>query len=881
MKKVLRVALYTVLLFLLLTGIALAVGLYNPRAYEGLLNKLVYKKTGYQYSTQDLSIQLSPTKISIQGLELNNPEWSQDPKLLTVGNADVSVDLKQLLNKQLPYWQAEIHNAEVQLIEDNDGKLNWHTSVLANQPKPESEEPLNLKDVLSFSEVSIDQAKLRQQKPDVTEEIDISSLLLKRTSDASVKLQGAGIYKEQNVDIEGVVDIEGQNPAKQILQFAMQATGLGIDLQTNGAINPNNLDGTKVSLKAKSDNLAELEKFLETTFPAVTPIDVSLDLLSTKGNYEVSKINLQMGENLLSGDVLYDTSNSFVRANLFSEKINLGPFIPAEGAEKSSEATQENVKKDVGEPEIDWAWMNALNSEINLKVGEILANEHRLKDFASSLKLNEGVLNIDSLNARYQLENKENPEQSFITDLIKISGTLKPLAEKTQGKDVQLAVNITDGNASLALEGDANINGVEGDVLKINADATNLDSLSKFLQTDLSPYLPAKVNAQIETSANAINVQQITANSKDSDIAGNVEIDWSGDVVKAKGKVLSRLLDLSPLMAEPKEGQKKSSEDKNNQEKKEKVFSDEPIDWSWLEAYDVDFDLGIDKLIASDNVFNKVKTKIELGKGALNIKPFQAFFADGTINTVLTLNKAGDAAKFNTKLDAINLSLAALGATGDSVLEGGTTDVVADFNGQGKSLHHIMASLNGEMVAEVQKGIIKNDAFEIIGSDIILELLTMLNPFMKEDETTELECAAVKFTAEDGVLTSKNQMAVETTKMKIVGGGVIDMNTEELEIGFSPSAKKGVGVNVGSLVKFVRLGGTLSNPHPEADPVGILKSGAALGAAVSTGGLSLLVEGLFKRAANAGSACNQALSDTPEMDTETTATTPSTTDSPE
>ena len=154
--------------------------------------------------------------------------------------------------------------------------------------------------------------------------------------------------------------------------------------------------------------------------------------------------------------------------------------------------------------------------------------------------------------------------------------------------------------------------------------------------------------------------------------------------------------------------------------------------------------------------------------------------------------------------------------------------------------------------------------FEIIGSDIILELLTMLNPFMKEDKTTELQCAAVKFTAKDGVFTSKNQMAVETSKMKIVGGGVVDMNTEELEIGFSPSAKKGVGVNVGSLVKFVRLGGTLSNPHPEADPVGMLKSGAAIGAAISTGGLSLLVEGLFKRAANAGSACNQALKDQPE-----------------
>ena len=89
----------------------------------------------------------------------------------------------------------------------------------------------------------------------------------------------------------------------------------------------------------------------------------------------------------------------------------------------------------------------------------------------------------------------------------------------------------------------------------------------------------------------------------------------------------------------------------------------------------------------------------------------QAFFADGSIKSFLSLKKAGESAKLDTQLDAINLSLAALGATDGSVLEGGITDVVMNFSGQGKSLHQIMSSLNGEMVAEVQKGVITNDAF--------------------------------------------------------------------------------------------------------------------------------------------------------------------------
>ena len=506
------------------------------------------------------------------------------------------------------------------------------------------------------------------------------------------------------------------------------------------------------------------------------------------------------------------------------------------------------------EEEIDWAWMEELNSEISLEVGVILADEHRIKNLSAALKVKENMLEVENISARYQLQSVEHPEKSFASDLIKISGTAKPLANKTQGNDVNVDVSITENNSSLSLKGDVNINGIEGSALEVNADVSNLDSLANYLQSDFSPYLPANISANYSAAKNSINLENLKLKSKESDVSGDIKVNWSNEIVSVAGKLQSKLLDVSSIMIES--GDEKAQK---NQSKEGKIFNDEAIDWDWLDAYDANLDLVIGKLVAKENIFTKVKTKLEIGNGALSIKPLQAQFADGSINSVITLNKFSDGVKLNTQLDAINLGLAAVGVTRDSVLEGGTTDVVLGFSGQGKSLHQIMSSLDGEIVAEVQKGIIKNDAFEAIGTDIVLEMLTMLNPFMKEDETTELECAAVKFTAEDGVFTSKNQLAVETSKMKIVGGGIIDMGTEELEIGFSPSAKKGIGVNVGSLVKFVRLGGTLSNPHPEADPVGLLKSGAAIGAAVSTGGLSLLVEGLFKRATSTGSACNQAL----------------------
>ena len=854
MKRTLNIIFLIFLFVFLLTGIALAVGVYNPRAFEGMLNKFVYSKTGYQYSTKDIAIQLSPTKIIVHGLVLENPEWVENPRLLTVQDAEVSLNLKRFFNKNLPYWHATVSNAEVQW-QENDKGLNWSTSILADQQNSEVEKPLDLKNLLSFSEINLTQSKFHQQKNNIEETIDINTLKLQRTDENSVALNGVGVYQQQQVAIDGSLDIVGADPAEQNLEFALQAKGLGVNLQTNGSLNPSNLDGARVSMQASSKDLSEIEKFLETSFPAVAPVNVSLNFLASQGNYELSKIDLMLGDNHLTGDLLFNPRDSFIRVNLNSEQVDLRPFALAESKQETQDQIEQENKSSVDEEvEIDWSWVNRLNSEINLTIDEIVVDQRHLKDVNAQLKLVDGIFDINSIKARFELEDKENPERSFATDLLEISGRLQPLSEKTLGKDIQLALLIKDSAARFDLEGEANINGVSGNNLNVNAEATKLDALANYLQTDLSTYLPAKFSANVEMTEHGLALNKLLAKFKESDLTADIDVDWSTEIVKIEGTANSDLLDLTPFMAEPADGDDAKSEANN-----EKVFSDEAIDWSWLESFNVNAALSINKLVANKNIFNDFKTKINLGGGKLSVAPLQTFFAGGNIKSILQLNKIGESANLDLQLDALNLSLAELGATGENVLEGGITDVVLHLNGKGKSLHQIMSTLNGEIVAEVQKGVIKNDSFEMIGTDVVLELLSALNPFIKEDETTKLECAAVKFSAKDGVLTSKNQIAVETSKIKIVGGGVINLDTEELEIGFSPSAKKGIGVNVSSLVKFVRLGGTLSNPHPEADPVGFLKSGAAIGAAVSTGGLSLLVEGLFKRAANSGSACNQVI----------------------
>ena len=54
-----------------------------------------------------------------------------------------------------------------------------------------------------------------------------------------------------------------------------------------------------------------------------------------------------------------------------------------------------------------------------------------------------------------------------------------------------------------------------------------------------------------------------------------------------------------------------------------------------------------------------------------------------------------------------------------------------------------------------------------------------------------------------------------------------------------------VGINLGNLAELVRLQGTFANPRIGPDTKAALKAGLSAGAAVATGGISLLAQGLF------------------------------------
>jgi len=170
-----------------------------------------------------------------------------------------------------------------------------------------------------------------------------------------------------------------------------------------------------------------------------------------------------------------------------------------------------------------------------------------------------------------------------------------------------------------------------------------------------------------------------------------------------------------------------------------------------------------------------------------------------------------------------------------------------------------MAGLNGSILVKLDKGTLKGSKADMASSDIFMETYRKLNPSATGNEQTEIECGVVKFDIKDGIATTDKGIALATNKMNVIGSGEINLKTEALDIGVNPKAREGVGVSAAQLAELVRLKGTLANPEAGIDTKAAIMAGVSAGAAVATGGLSILAQGLFDKETADENPCDTAL----------------------
>jgi uncharacterized protein involved in outer membrane biogenesis len=413
---------------------------------------------------------------------------------------------------------------------------------------------------------------------------------------------------------------------------------------------------------------------------------------------------------------------------------------------------------------------------------------------------------------------------------------------------------------------------LEGAELTITAQGPNTDTLAAILERPL-PAGAIKFDGHVKTTKNAFHIDRMNAQLGRNNLSGDLKL-LRAEPPMLKGQVNSTFLDLAPLKKEVESEQ--TTDAKTNETTKTEVIEaedstptpqtkptllipDTPIK---VEAFD---QLNLDLKIRVDEVVNfwamgplyDLSASVLLKGRDLSVSDFEVRGErSGKLRGKLALRSTADLTHLDIDIKGKDVRLGLGAAPGQKVETYPPTEVEAKFNGAGNTYHKLAVSLNGRIKAIQGEGLVSNKTAAILLSDILYEVFETLNPFVKSEPTTQLDCGVYIVNLGDGKAKIQD-IVIQTDKLTILSAGTIDLNTEDLNIEFQTRPRKGVGISASIITNpYIKLGGSLSKPALELNPE---RAAVATGIGLATAGLSFLYKGIWDRYFSSRDPCGDAL----------------------
>ncbi len=356
---------------------------------------------------------------------------------------------------------------------------------------------------------------------------------------------------------------------------------------------------------------------------------------------------------------------------------------------------------------------------------------------------------------------------------------------------------------------------------------------------------PVAWNAVIEGNAGDFRVEELEAKLGDSDLNGELRY-VAGDVPEIKLDLRSDSLLFVPLL-----------------EKRERQYDPEPerIDGRLIPDIGIPFDsmrklnaeltIGVGELERDDLYLTNVRLDTELRDGVLRIRDVGFNARSGHLQGRATVEPGDPMGAVNVELIARDFALGLGRRNVDLAMTG---DIDLRMNAIGNDLRTLLGNANGVLMLETHGGRFGGSrVLQILYGDLLNEILGAINPFYQPESATHFDCIVVPAKFVDGVMTGEPNSFIRTDKLRIATESRIDLETEKLSVAVRTTPRHGIGISAAELLNpFVKVTGTLARPRLAVDEQGVLITG---GAAVATGGLSILARGVWERLKHSGDAC--------------------------
>jgi|GEM_PF-4661432 len=530
-----------------------------------------------------------------------------------------------------------------------------------------------------------------------------------------------------------------------------------------------------------------------------------------------------------------------------------------------------------------WEWITPL-IPLNIEVSSALIELHQgtLNDLNSIIRLNTSH-NMPTITQHHSgLLYWPTHQATAIEKSLPLSFSANSqwtlLGKTTTGADVNGETSIRINDDTISTTGTINLNGFNDQDFTLHTsvkalppalDALAPSLFTHTLQQQIAPLFPLNISAKvISDTHNHVHRTQLTniaLTAGESDLNGSITMNMESHPTEKKPVILTGVqFDLHakkivlPTVPSTQVNDDSHQTPKGQDTAIRTLFNDEPINIDWINTSPTVGTLAVETLIHNNaTTAEGIHANLSAKDNTLKLTTTIKQLAEGSINTDIVLDNTTQPFTLSTQGTIRGLLLESLSLLPKDEFEGGKTNVDFSLASQGLSTHAIASQLQGRFLLETTEGTIANNSFELIGSDLLLNLLNTINPFHKKAKNTQLECAVVNANITEGKIHFDDSLVIRTSKMAVVADGTIDLSTEKINLGINPKARSGVGIDIASLAKFVALKGYISQPSMGVSASGTLKSALNIGAAISTGGLSLIANGLVDKAFS-GDMCQRA-----------------------
>jgi hypothetical protein len=843
-------------------------------------------------------------QISINATQVRwaNASWSATPDMLEAGNFSATVDAWSLLNWPIVITSAHASNVRLLLEWDADNQFNWQFfDASTDEPTQPKTLPLLL------DEASLENFTVVFRHPALTADLEIvvsdarhkhdelNRLVVQVNALFNVKLAAplpfeitANIANNgPNTDDSITADIKLGSASARVSGTLMENSGFS---------------GSTLDFDVHAPNGRELAAIVDIELAAGKEFSVSGVAKAGKGKIIFQKLIAAVGANELHGEAALDLGEKlqldfrgdlsgpnlrdFLRPLLPDDTENFVPSLPYKTSAELRYAAAELVithsELKLGQSKIGFDGTFQFKKSVVTTEGTIAVSGQNMAELLGGLGLPDipntafeasaaVLLTQDTLrlrDLRFQgaraeisgtLSLSRNDFSSVQFDLKANGANLNQLVPdssfyqpadvsfqlSTKGLTSDAGVNIDRldakiGSAEISLSGSLQTTPtLVANNLRLHAAGPRLEDLGDFAGWQLHA-VPFAFSGTLQGSGEQLRVDDIDFTVDESDLRGGF-VYKGGERPYVDVDLSSTLLNLDKIRTLDSTDGATGAEVADKQQ----LFSDDPLPLNFLHEFDGEIDIRLDEFIARNRLFRNAIARATLLNGDLAVHQITIDSANGNLQASGLLHPTDAGWALEASVQAADAMIVLTDMPPEEVSQLPKHAINLQLTASGASAGEMAASADGYIWIISGEGLVKRLQLGPLAGDFISELLGAINPFVKKSAFTAIDCQGIYFEIIDGTLKTTPAAVIQTDLVIIAAVGNIDLATEKIDFTFETTPRKGIGLSLNDLVSpFTKVTGTLSSPQISLDTQGTVVEG---GAAVATGGLTIVAKSLWKR----------------------------------